>query len=405
VGIQRQAQFFMEKKSLRIDWYQTSGKIFEGGLKSFEIAFSLAVLVGYSALFSTRPFDLTSSFITLILILGMIYTALGIYGHRWVESLHSKQALLLYFVVMVPLGGLISYLGMSSNWLVLLPLISQAIITLSRRQGYGLTLLIWLIALIPLFQANLPVEVIISSATQTLAAVVFVAVFTQISVNERRARQELALVNQQLREYAARAEELATVQERNRLAREIHDGLGHYLTAVNIQIKAAQSVIKNDPELAQTALNNAQTLTQEALADVRRSISALRSDHTSNRPLAETLGQLLNEASASGLDTHLSVEGTQRPLSSQVEFTLFRAVQEGLTNVRKHAQATHVTLKLEYLLDRVRLTLSDDGVGSQATESGFGLTGLQERLQIFNGLLQVQTAPGSGFTLQVEIPA
>jgi len=395
----------MDNKSLLLKWNQIGRKIFEGGLKNTEIAFSLAVLVGYSALFSSRPFDLSPPFITLILIMGLVYTAVGIYGARFIESARPKWGTALYFGIMLPLGAVISYLGTATNWLVLLPLVSQVIMVLPRRQGYGLVLLIWLIILIPVLQAAPPMDVIISSASQILAALVFVAVFTQISVNERRAREELGRVNQQLREYAARAEDLATVQERNRLAREIHDGLGHYLTAVNIQIKAAQSVIMSDPALAQNALNNAQVLTQEALADVRRSISSLRSDPTSNRPLAETLGQLLKEAAASGLETDMAIAGAPRPLSSQVEFTLYRAVQEGLTNVSKHARASQVHLTLEYMLNRVRLSLKDDGVGAQTTDGGFGLTGLQERLQIINGTLQVQTAPGSGFTLLVEIPA
>jgi signal transduction histidine kinase len=388
-----------------LNWINNSLKIFEGSLSAPEIAFSMMVLVGFSALFSTQAGLLTPSFITILSLLGLFYTVLGIYGLRLMVIQQSVPFTILYFVIILILGGLINWMGLGSNFLILLPLVSVAITNTPRHWGYSLCLLIWLVIMFPIFQATAQMDALVSAASQTLAAVVFVAVFTQISVNERRAHQELGLVNQKLREYAAKAEELATVQERNRLAREIHDGLGHYLTAVNIQIKAAQSVLKSDPDLALTTLNNAQTLTQEALADVRRSISSLRNDPTSNRPLPEILTQLLNEVKAAGIETTLELQGTERPFSSQVDFTLYRVVQEGLTNVRKHACASQVKIELVYLLDKVRLTLSDNGIGTDETGGGFGLTGLQERLQLLNGTLQVQTAPGKGFILQVEIPA
>jgi signal transduction histidine kinase len=232
-----------------------------------------------------------------------------------------------------------------------------------------------------------------------------VGVFSQISVSEAQARAELAVVNQKLREYAANAEALAVAQERNRLAREIHDGLGHYLTAINMQLRAAQAVSEQDPAQAKAALGNAQTLAQEALADVRRSVSALRADPASSRPLPETLSRLLAETQASGLETSFSLAGAPRALPPQVEFTLYRVVQEGLTNVRKHARAGRVDLQLEYRPDCVRLSLQDDGAGAAALGEGFGLLGLQERVGLVGGVFRTQTAPGEGFNLQIEIPA
>ncbi|HHY89379.1 MAG TPA: sensor histidine kinase, partial [Chloroflexi bacterium] len=228
--------------------------------------------------------------------------------------------------------------------------------------------------------------------------------FTQLTRREQQARLELAEAHEQLREYAARVEELAMTRERNRLAREIHDGLGHYLTAINVQIRAAQARLDQDPELSREALSKAQQMTQEALADVRSSISALRADPTSSRPLEETIRLLLADVRATGLQTRLTVNGEPRSLPQEVEFACFRMVQEGLTNVCKHAQAKRVDLHLEFLEDSVRIRLQDDGKGADSPAGGFGLLGLRERCEMLGGSLNIATRPGEGFMLTMEVP-
>jgi signal transduction histidine kinase len=180
--------------------------------------------------------------------------------------------------------------------------------------------------------------------------------------------------------------------------------LGHYLTAVNIQIKAALAVAEQDPARTLESLKKAQTLTQEALADVRRSISSLREDPTSGKPLSETLTRLMEDVRATGMEANFTTFGAPYPLNSQVEFTLFRIVQEGLTNVSKHAQASCIDLSLEYLDRSVRISLKDNGVGASKTRAGFGLMGLRERVELLGGNLVLDTSPGEGFLLRAEIP-
>lgn len=229
--------------------------------------------------------------------------------------------------------------------------------------------------------------------------------FTLATVREREGRAELDEVNRQLRQYAAQVEELATVKERNRLAREIHDGLGHYLTAINVQIEAARAVMDGDRPRALDALHKAQTLTQEGLAEVRRSVAALRASPTESRPLPEAVAVLVEECRAAGIATELVVNGEARPLPPQAELTLYRAAQEGLTNVRKHAHVSSASVRLDYRGDgSVRLTVQDDGVGSDEASGGFGLLGVRERVQLLGGKVDIRTAPGQGFTLEVEVP-
>jgi signal transduction histidine kinase len=255
-------------------------------------------------------------------------------------------------------------------------------------------------------------SVVYPNAFAFLAALVFVAIFTQLTVNEQKARteverlaQQLSEANRKLSEYAIKVEELATAQERNRLAREIHDGLGHYLTAINMQIKAAQAVLDQDAKRSLDAMSKAQTLTQEALADVRRSVAALRAGPIADRPLSKSLTDLLDEVRCNGIQADLTIQGAARPLPPQVELALYRAAQEGMTNVCKHARATLATLILDYTADdRVRLTVQDNGVGAVEADGGFGLLGLRERVQLLSGQVHIQTAPDQGFVLEIEIP-
>jgi signal transduction histidine kinase len=248
----------------------------------------------------------------------------------------------------------------------------------------------------------------------TLVPSVFAAVLTELAVRERRARTELAAANAQLRGYAAQAQQLATIQERNRLARDIHDGLGHHLTIVQMQLQAARAVLETGGEhpgraRADGMLAKAQRQSEEALAEVRRSVAALREPRAS-RPLPKVLAALAAETSAAGVPTELEVVGAARTLPVEAEDALYRAAQEGLTNVRKHAEATRARLLLDYgHAAEVRLEVHDDGTGmaregERRDALGFGLLGLRERASRLGGSLLVDTAPGRGVTLRIEVP-
>ncbi len=367
------------------------------------VAFTVVVLAGYAVWFtgSTFRFDLTN--LVLMSMLGLVYLALGTWGEQYIDRFSLVWTRPAYFIIQLALVGVINFLSGGNVWLILLPLASQAVERLPSPWSFIVAMAVWVLQVAPFVVLN-GWENFSPFAMPLLAAVVFVAVFTQITVNEQQARKKLAQANQKLREFAAQAQEMATVQERNRLAREIHDGLGHYLTAINIQIKAAQAFVEHNPPQAREALNNAQTLAEEALADVRRSISELRIDPSTASPLAERLKALLEETRAAGIQVEMEVEGTPASLSPQADFTLYRVSQEGLTNVRKHSNATQAELHLAYLDRTVRLVVCDNGVGTQALSGGFGLTGLQERVQLVGGSLKVETAPGQGFRLEVEIP-
>jgi signal transduction histidine kinase len=287
--------------------------------------------------------------------------------------------------------------------LLLMVLVSQAVLLLPLPVAAAVPLAV------PLVHMGMHPADGLRNGLGTFAAAAFTAVVTELLQREQRARAELAGANERLRELAAQAEELATTRERNRLARDIHDGLGHHLTVVGMQVQAARAVLGTDPARADGVLAGAQRQVSEALAEVRRSVAALR-EPRATPPLAAALAALVEESSAAGLPTELAVTGEERALPAEAEEPLFRAAQEGLTNVRKHAGATGARLLLDYADPAaVRLRVVDDGAGVPAPRegaaTGFGLVGLRERAARLGGSVTLEPGPSGGTTLRLEVPA
>lgn len=245
-------------------------------------------------------------------------------------------------------------------------------------------------------------------------AVLFTLVFSLLAVHSERSRNDvqrlanaLEAANQRLREYAVQAEELAVTRERNRIAREIHDSLGHYLTVVNMQLEAARTLEASNPVGARAAIAKAQAFTLEGLQDIRRSLTSLRASPLDNKPLPQVLQDLAVTNSEAGLPAEFELQGTPRRLVSLAELALYRAAQEGLTNACKHAQASRVRLILNFqATGKTSVIVQDNGLGAtlQKTTSGFGLLGLRERAQLLGGTVQVESNPKAGFTLKFEVP-
>jgi signal transduction histidine kinase len=377
---------------------------------SGNIAFVIVVCASYasattSIIYSRRPVPAWEA--SVLVGLGAAYLVVGTYGFAACRRSGSLLAGVSYFVVQLLLAATLILLRGSTGELalILLPLAGQSALLLPLRGMVPVCFLIYVTLVMPFLSRGRWVDAI-AIALVYGTGIVFVVVFTRVAASEREARTALAEANQLLRDHAAQVEELATTKERNRLAREIHDSLGHYLTVVNVQIGAAQAILEHDRLRALDHLSNAQALTQEGLAEVRHSVAALRASPTESRPLPEALARLAEQWNAAGLRTRFAVAGTVRSLTPQVNLTLYRAAQEALTNVGKHAHATSVDLYLDYRdEDSVHLSVKDDGVGSDNSEGGFGLLGVRERVQQLSGAVRVRTDSGKGFALEVELPA
>lgn len=347
-------------------------------------------------------------------LVALLCGAFYLYFLIWDKSLLNRFGTAAYFIVQTALVVIIQFLLVQGPtiWLITMPLAGHVVALLS---GWWRWLMYAVLLGIMAVSTGLQSGSLFTAFLFTLyfsPALIFVVIFVEITKQSEEARlkaeqltTKLEAANQQLSVYATQAEELATTKERNRIAREIHDNLGHYLTVVNVQIKAAQAIMSQNPDKAQDALQKAQRLTEEGLTAVRQSISALRESPVDQQPLPEALAALVYENQSSGIVTELGIQGEPRQLDAKANLTIYRAVQEGLTNIRKHARASRVDLLLDYRNpETVQLLVIDNGVGTAVPSGGFGLLGLRERVQLLGGQINTKTAPGEGFQLAISLP-
>lgn len=234
----------------------------------------------------------------------------------------------------------------------------------------------------------------------------FVSQLVSTLLAERRTQEQLSLAHEQLREYALQIEDLASVQERNRIAREIHDSLGHALTSLNVQLQTAVKLWQHDPNEAKPFVDQAQRLGKVAMQEVRQSVHALRVDAVAEEPLEKTLAALVRDFQQSmgiQVTTHIDLQVVP---PAQMAKTIYRIVQESLTNICKHAAATSVQIDLQQMADRLYLSIRDDGCGfhPEIKPGGFGLHGMQERIMALQGSFKVESEPGAGCCILVELP-
>lgn len=237
-------------------------------------------------------------------------------------------------------------------------------------------------------------------------SLIFVLLLMNAVLSERESREKLASANQKLREYALRIENQATLEERNRIAREIHDSLGHSLTALNLQLETALKLSKTDVARAITFLITAKELGSKALQDVRQSVSTMRSQHLNGISLAPAINTLITDFHRSnGIlpQCHISIN---TPLSMEITNPIYRIIQESLTNISKYAQATEINLQLTTTLDKLTLIIQDNGIGFdlQQNTTGFGLQSMRDRTLALGGEFQINTQPGSGCQIIVQVP-
>ena len=222
-------------------------------------------------------------------------------------------------------------------------------------------------------------------------------------ITERQQAQETLL--QQMRE-------LAVLEERTRLAREIHDSLAQGLTAIIWQLNAAEKAVESGGEPALQSLDRVRSLAREGLQEARRSVWDLRAGPLEGRTLSEALEQEVKSVAGRGdVGTSFVVSGAEKVLPSGVEAVLLRICQEALTNVLKHAKATQMTVTLAFDESQVRLAVRDDGIGfdpelpirRDRDSGGFGLINMRERARLLGGELTVQSEPGKGTLVEVAL--
>jgi PAS domain S-box-containing protein len=208
-----------------------------------------------------------------------------------------------------------------------------------------------------------------------------------------------------------RAEEALRTEERNRIARDIHDTLAHGLTAIAVQLEAARQIIGAESDEVAAHVGNALRLAREGLREARRSVRALRPEALEEGDLGEALRQVVGRRSEGRPESfHFRLHGRPRPLPGETEAHLLRIGQEALTNAMKHARSANVQVVLGYTDFEVRLDIEDDGQGFDPEQpggrgEGIGLIGMSERAERIGARLVLRSSPGGGMTVSVTVPA
>jgi two-component system NarL family sensor kinase len=208
----------------------------------------------------------------------------------------------------------------------------------------------------------------------------------------------------------ARSVEYGAVEERNRLAREIHDTLAQGLAGISLQLETAEALMdaQADPQRVRRTISQALSLARANLEEARRSVLDLRPAPLESRDLPEALIELVRSLPNPGrVKIDLSIDGESYQLPARFEAGLFRVAQEALTNVMRHARAKTTRLSLNYSIDQIQLTIEDDGEGFDPHDippGRFGLVGLNERAHMLGGNLVLESSPGGGTRVEVTIP-
>lgn len=246
---------------------------------------------------------------------------------------------------------------------------------------------------------------IVSSLIMCGLCSAFVFMLVNALLREYESRRKLALAHQKLREYAILVEDRATLHERNRIAREIHDSVGHALTAQTIQLNNTIAFWQSEPTKAYQFLTEAKESVAIALQEIRHSVSTLRADPLQGKSLETAIALLVHEFSHHTKVIPQCITSFHNPLSEEVTTTVYRIVQESLTNIAKHSGATEVVLYLQALPESLELMIKDNGKGfdPQQNTTGFGLQGMRERVAALGGKLEITSQSNRGCTIRVKI--
>jgi signal transduction histidine kinase len=251
-------------------------------------------------------------------------------------------------------------------------------------------------------------DLALDGAGITADNLIFLAILLGAPWVAGRAIRQRRLNDRELEQEKARAA-AAIVEERARIARELHDVVAHSISVMVLQARGGRRVLESEPADARDAFAVIEGTGQQALDEMRRLVGMLRSgDETlplAPQPSLKELGTLVEQVRAAGLPVQVAVEGEPRDLPPGLDLSAFRIVQEALTNALTHAGPARARVMLRYRADELELEITDDGPGTgDGSGSGYGLVGLRERVLVYGGELQAGREPGGGYALRVRLP-
>ncbi|WP_375514068.1 sensor histidine kinase [uncultured Nostoc sp.] len=387
---------------LYLEWLLLATAMFMEVLLPFELSWSLLLRVVVIATFSLMGLRLPM----VKLERKLFYTALefGLILLPTIQHSLSPRSFLLLCLVLVMRSCLI-FKRSGQLVVLILSLVSHGTLFLSRPIEPKNFMRDKMIAMSWDWRLS---NMLLFSLTLVFALLLINALLAERQSREQLeiTHQQLEITNQQLCQYALRIEDQATLQERNRIAREIHDGLGHTLVAQTIQINNTLLFWESNNHKALTFLKQAKELGAEALLEIRRSLSVLRSNPLQGQSLKSAIEKLLTDfQQITGIQPDCKID-LPYTLPTEVNTALYRIVQESLTNICKHAQATSVTVGLLAEAGMIHVSIEDNGKGFNPTQNttGFGLQGMRERAVALGAQLNLHSQLGTGCCISVSLP-
>ncbi|NJM22170.1 MAG: sensor histidine kinase [Richelia sp. RM2_1_2] len=355
---------------------------------------------------------------TLLILSIIIFGIIGLRlpnGDRILKIIYIFIELLLILLINIGADN-----GIGFSPVLLLIVVIRSVSIFKLRGSLLVAGLVWICFIFTLNRFSLPptkppVEMLQGENLKNLVLLVklnfvmlfsLVLIFVFLLVN---ALFEIALAHKRLREYALRIEDQATLQERNRIAREIHDALGHSLTAQSIQLENALVYLESNLEKAKVFLLEARQISANLLQEVRHSVTTLRYyDPLQGKSLDAAIKLLIRDfQSRTQIIPDYSQHGILSvPHELSINITIYRIIQEALTNISKHSQATEVKITIQATKDAYCLRIEDNGIGFDPNQNtrGFGLQGMQERTSALGGQLSIKSVPQGGCQLMALFP-
>lgn len=372
--------------------------VVDAGL-ALAVALVVGIAIGVATEEDTRPADVLAH------LLGLAVAVPVLFRRRWpVAALASSAAILLAYHAFdypaiappVPLGVLL-YTAAASGHLRAAILVVFALYSLGTLARLA------------------EQESALSLFSDTVRDLAFVGALLFLGDAVRSRRRWAGEVRERLGRAEFEREQEAqrrVAEEQLRIARELHDVIAHTVSVITVQAGVAADVLDDRPDQARSALSTIRAAGREALDELKAAVGVLRAggevaDDSPHAP-APGLGQLpalIEVATVNGLRVELEIDGEVRILPGSVELTAYRIVQESLTNVVRHAEATAVTVSLGYEPDALELAITDDGRGGDGVETaGHGIRGMRERAAALGGVLEAGPARQGGFRVACRIP-
>jgi len=241
---------------------------------------------------------------------------------------------------------------------------------------------------------------LISDIARSMILVIVGWIENQLVTLQREQHSQLVDANKKLRKYALTNEKLAQTQERNRLARELHDTLAHTLSSVSVQLEAIKALFDRNPVEAKKMLRQTIENTKDGLTETRRTLFDLRSSELESFGLTQSLRNLgKSTAERGGFKVDFRLDMGMDMLSNELGHCLYRTVQEALENIIKHAGAKKVSINLLFDAGAIKLQIIDDGKGfdvKQLKEEHLGIRGMRERVEMLGGTFTIDSDPNNG---------